>query len=280
MNLTICSECGKQVNEDANYCPSCGIKLPDKNYPPVSMEIEQFSNEIYYQKEQLRKKKRDKIFFITIAVLIILIYISIRSEPENIPPTTVPKVEITTIPPTTVNKENLPPIAITEEPKKYIKGVIKDDLTSWKEPFDSDLYRGTVDDLQREVLLFIYWAKIIKDGEESTDDETNKLASKLKRKLIDLQVKEFPKLRQEYSKYAADELWLDNIYVTTSGDNNDILNITGGVFASNRNIAEMQVLLSGILTQLRFREVRYRWYKGASEYTRYNLGIVKDSEVE
>lgn len=80
-----------------------------------------------------------------------------------------------------------------------------------------------------------------------------------------------PSYRKSFAKNLATSLWEQDIYVTASGNQNTILNITGGIFAANQNIADMQTMVQSDATNFGFKQVRYRWYKGADEYTSYTL---------
>lgn len=158
------------------------------------------------------------------------------------------------------------------------KEQLKRELASFEKPYDNGSYQGTIEAVQMELVLFGAYANIIKEGKDSPDDENKKLADRLEKKVTARQVKEFPILRKNYAKAAAEKLWENDIYMTTSGSNNSIVNLTGGLFAANKNIAETQKTLLDILSQFRFKEVRYRWYKGADEFTYYKLDTPKDSD--
>lgn len=158
------------------------------------------------------------------------------------------------------------------------KEQLKRELASFDKPFDNSTYKGSILSVQMGLVLFAAYADIIKEGKESTDEENKKLAAQLEKKVITRQIKEFPTLRKRYAEVAGEKLWESDVYVSTSGANNSVINLTGGLFASNKNIAETQKTLIDILTQFRFKEVRYRWYKGADEFTYYKLETPKDSE--
>ena len=162
----------------------------------------------------------------------------------------------------------------TEKTKEQLKR----ELASFEKPYDNSSYQGTIEAVQMELVLFGAYANIIKEGKDSPDEENKKLADQLQKKVTARQVKEFPVLRKNYAKVAAEKLWASDIYMTTSGSNNTIVNLTGGLFAANKNIAETQKTLLDILTQFRFKEIRYRWYKGADEFTYYKLDTPKDSD--
>ena len=127
--------------------------------------------------------------------------------------------------------------------------------------------------------MFATWASFINENINSSDSEIKKLASTLKKKVLALQAKEFPRLRRAYAKIAADKLWRDDIYVTVQGDSYSIINLSGGLFAANKNIQETQESLSDILRQFHFKQSRYRWYKEADEFTYYEIGSQRDNEL-
>jgi len=159
-----------------------------------------------------------------------------------------------------------------------IKVQLKRELASFDKPYDNSSYQGSVESVQMGLVLFGAYANIIKEGKDSPDEENKKLADQLQKKVITRQRNEFPVMRKNYTKVAAENLWESNIYMTTSGSNNSILNLSGGLFANNKNIAETQKTLLDILTQFRFKEIRYRWYKEADEFTYYKLETPKDSD--
>jgi hypothetical protein len=70
-------------------------------------------------------------------------------------------------------------------------------------------------------------------------------------------------------------LWEDNIDVAATGSRNSTLRMTGGMFAANRAIAQMQRDIQETLTMLRFKRAMYEWYRG-SEYTYYDLSSLDD----
>ena len=84
-------------------------------------------------------------------------------------------------------------------------------------------------------------------------------------------------MREYYGKYLAEKLWENNIYISTQGKTDQIINLTGGLFANNKNIKEFQETLNAGLNDFRFKEVRYRWYENAEKYTFYELETPSDN---
>ncbi|TDQ23887.1 hypothetical protein [Tenacibaculum caenipelagi] len=137
---------------------------------------------------------------------------------------------------------------------------------------------NTIDELQMDIVLFATWSKIIKEAEESEESEIKDLGKKLKSKVSQIQIREFPNLRKQYAKIVANKMWENDIEVYANGTGKKYINFTGGIFAANKNKKDFQIQVQEILKIFRFKQARYRWYKGEDEYTYYTIYQGKDSE--
>jgi len=137
---------------------------------------------------------------------------------------------------------------------------------------------NSIDELQMDIVVFATWAKIIKESEESEESEIKNLGKKLKTKVSRIQIREFPNLRKQYAKIVANKMWENDIEVSANGTGKKYINFSGGVFAANKNKKEFQTQVQEVLNMFRFKQSRYRWYKGESEYTYYTMFEGKDSE--
>ncbi len=164
--------------------------------------------------------------------------------------------------------------------EKYkTKKQIEKELAAIKKGIDFSEYDKTVESLQIELILFGAWSKIIAEGKAHEDKGTQKLAEKLKKKVIQMQIKEFPRLRKKYAKVVSSKLWESNIEVHSNGSGHRIINFTGGLFANNKNKKDFQEQVHEILTMFRFSQARYRWYKGEDEYTYWKITSKKDNDL-
>jgi hypothetical protein len=120
---------------------------------------------------------------------------------------------------------------------------------------------------------------MVNKADSSDLPETNTLGKKLRDNVVKRQKKDFPLLRKRYAEVIASKLWENDIEVTVSGKRNEYINFTGGMFATNKNIGEVQKTLSSILQQFRFKQARYRWYKGDDDYTSFTLESEADDKV-
>ena len=136
--------------------------------------------------------------------------------------------------------------------------------------FDGSNFR-TIENIKVELALFQSWSNLIEECASSKDPDLIELSKSFKAKVQRLQVNEFPKMRMRFSKVLKEELWSDNIDVSIGGTANTTLTFTGGVFANNANKQEYQSSLSEIFNLLRFKRIKYKWYKFDDEYTYYTL---------
>lgn len=92
------------------------------------------------------------------------------------------------------------------------------------------------------------------------------------------QRREFPRYRAGYAVQAHAKVWEDNIAVSVRGDRNSILRLTGGVFAANRNTADMHRILLEGASRVRFKRIEYQVYQGGP-LSYFDLDTPEDAEV-
>lgn len=169
-------------------------------------------------------------------------------------------------------------ITAAEWPAK-LKAMVAKEIEALDKPFDNSKYSGSADAVRAELALFDAWGVVVKTGEGADDEETKELAATLRDKVVKLQAKEYPEMRKRYAVVIANEFWEQDIEIKALGSKSTVLEFSGAIFAANKNIKEFQTKLSYMLTKLRFKQVRYQWYKGASEYTYYDLPSQDDKSL-
>lgn len=137
---------------------------------------------------------------------------------------------------------------------------------------------SSIEELQIDLILFASWAKIIQEATESNNLEIQNLGKKLNSKVTKIQIKEFPNLRKKYAKIISNKIWEHDIEVYLNGTGKRYINFTGGIFAANKNKKDFQNQIHEALKMFRFKQSRYRWYKGESEYTIWSIYEGKDSD--
>ena len=69
-----CSECGKEIPEESEFCPYCGTKLKDKQYEPKKY-AKQKTEEIKMKEDKKMEKFEDICIIIDLILVISLIII-------------------------------------------------------------------------------------------------------------------------------------------------------------------------------------------------------------
>ena len=129
--------------------------------------------------------------------------------------------------------------------------------------------------------LNVWRASIIGYGPSATwSDSIPILLNLAKTKLIKIQRAEFPKYRADFAINIDELLWENDIDAKALGKSNDILELTGGLFATNRGKKQIQESLYESLLRLRFKKVIYKWYKGQNDFSYYKVDSDPDSYFE
>jgi len=166
-----------------------------------------------------------------------------------------------------------------EEKESYINQVKREikSLDEWDSKEHSKL--DTVLGVVMQTALISAYAMIVNNSSKHklSVNELN-LAKTLRKKAISRQLKEFPRIRDKYGPVVRKKLWDLNMSARTIGNKYTIIEYVGAVFANNINIKEFQGMVRETLTNLRFKQSRYKWYKEDDEYTYYTINSPSDSQ--
>lgn len=88
-----------------------------------------------------------------------------------------------------------------------------------------------------------------------------------------------PAMRKRYAEALAQKLFRDDIIVSSSGPGAGTLRFTGGAFARNANVEDMQQSMQSVLQRLRFHRVEYRWSRYLHDGYDYNLKPPADAAI-
>jgi hypothetical protein len=168
-----------------------------------------------------------------------------------------------------IKTENTNPV---KEIKGYIESLKGDDLK-----FDN--YESEAAFKSFPLAYKIYTTPYF-EYKDSKNDTLKKLSITLGSSIKQSQIKNYPKVRKAYASWAKNKLWEENIEVQLGGKSNEILTFTAGMFSSNKEIKVAEEMLHEMFHLLRFKQVRYKWYRGDDEFTYYTIDSKKDSEIE
>ncbi len=96
--------------------------------------------------------------------------------------------------------------------------------------------------------------------------------------LIGYQTKMFPKIRESYKEKANKLLWELDCKAQITGKQNEILILSGNHFLPNKNKKQTYDQLKEILTDYRFKVLRFRWHDHDSDY--FDFEIISDNDSD
>ncbi len=102
---------------------------------------------------------------------------------------------------------------------------------------------------------------------------------RLRTTLTQRQQADFPAMREAYGETMRRNLWEQDVEVRVTGERATIIDYVGVVFASNRNIAQVQRGAVPHLQKLRFAQSQYRWSTADARRTTYDLDATDDGTV-
>ena len=141
----------------------------------------------------------------------------------------------------------------------------------------SQLKTYTTDDLVKKSGVFALIAGRCKAGLRLNIPELNKTAEKCQKKLLEIQLKEYPKMRDKYSLILTGELEDFDIWVKCEGPRRKTLVLIGDYFVYDNRMPEVYELIEPILKELRFDNVSFRWSNTNVNGKRYSVVSKDDS---
>jgi len=141
--------------------------------------------------------------------------------------------------------------------------------------FDAKKYTGKPADVVAGAYALEAIADRVKVAEAQKVPDAKTWADALKRK----QEKAFPELRRAWVSAMDAAMWESNIEVDAEGRAASVVRFTGGVFASNKAVADAQESISDQVQRLRFKKVKYLWIASASEYQLYTIESKADGDL-
>lgn len=166
--------------------------------------------------------------------------------------------------------------------EEELKQNLQKELEFLNKPFrmtETYYYNAGWSSIKSEVESMNERAKMIQNGLDSYNTEIQNLAKAIRPKAIAYQLKAFPILRKAFAKGLNKQLWLEDAKTYVSGKDNIYINFVSLTFVRNRMIHEFHLEAYKMLTTLRFRQARYRYYDDG-EYIYYTVYEGKDADLE
>ncbi|MHA4739963.1 hypothetical protein [Dyadobacter sp. MSC1_007] len=101
----------------------------------------------------------------------------------------------------------------------------------------------------------------------------------LKKKMVQIQQREFPELRAAYVDSKKEVLGQQHIDIAVTGENKDVLTFEGEMFAPEKVQKDFMKNIYGIVNDLRFKKVIYKWSDQQNGFADYPISSKNDTEI-
>lgn len=145
--------------------------------------------------------------------------------------------------------------------------------------FDKNSYSGSVISVMKGVSVFYDWGNFINLASRSNDNEVKKLAAEFERKVIKVQIKQFPLFRELFAKEFAKMLWESDYSIYARGDKNERIIICHSEFVRNKAIKAFQDMAEQAFIDLRFKRSVYKYCKECGDPEIIDMETPKDDAI-
>jgi hypothetical protein len=101
----------------------------------------------------------------------------------------------------------------------------------------------------------------------------------LEKKMVQIQQREFPELRAAYVDSKKEVLGQQHIDIAVTGENKDVLTFKGEMFAPEKVQKDFMKNIYGIVNDLRFKKVIYKWSDQQNGFADYPIDSKNDTEI-
>ncbi|WP_031528122.1 hypothetical protein [Dyadobacter crusticola] len=163
-------------------------------------------------------------------------------------------------------------VASNENMTLFIKNKIID--------IDQKLSKG---EDETDIATRLSWHKsntaLYNEVKDVKDETINAEKEELKQKIVKIQTKEFPELRNAYVDSKKEVLGQEHIDISLSGEKNDVLTFTGEMFEPKKTQKDFMKNIRDIVYDLRFKKVVYKWSENKSDIADYEIASKSDTEI-
>ncbi|MCE6990138.1 hypothetical protein [Dyadobacter sp. CY323] len=113
----------------------------------------------------------------------------------------------------------------------------------------------------------------------SKDKEIATKREELKKKMVKVQGREFPELRNAYVESKKEVLATQHIDIALSGDHKDVLMISGEMFEAKKSQKAFTNNIQEIVNDLRFKKIVYKWSDEKNAFADYKIDSKNDTAI-
>lgn len=147
---------------------------------------------------------------------------------------------------------------------------------------DIDKKLNTGED-ETDIATRISWHKsntaLYNEVKNSHDKTIDRQRRELEQKIVQVQTKEFPKLRDAYVASKKEVLGQEHIDISLSGEKKDVLTFSGQMFEPRKTQKDFMKNIHEIVYDLRFKKIVYKWSESQEDIADYEIDSKQDAEI-
>lgn len=139
------------------------------------------------------------------------------------------------------------------------------------------------DSLEEDMASWISWSKssaaLYNEAKRNKDKAIKQQSIILKEHMVQVQIHDFPELRETYTQAKKDLLSQKHIGIEATGRTKDTLTFTGEMFESSKQKKQFLKSIEQITKDLRFKKVVFRWSERQNDVSDYEIESKGDAEI-
>ncbi|MBO9612946.1 MAG: hypothetical protein J7619_09640 [Dyadobacter sp.] len=122
-------------------------------------------------------------------------------------------------------------------------------------------------------------AALYNEARASSDEKIAAQRETLKKKMVQVQQRDFPELRSAYVESKKEALNEQQVHIGLAGKHQEILTFEGRIFKPERVQEDFMKNIYGIVNDLRFKKVVYKWSDAPDGYHNYEIRSKADAAI-
>lgn len=117
------------------------------------------------------------------------------------------------------------------------------------------------------------------EAKANSDKKIGQQREVLKKKMVQVQQRDFPELRTAYVESKKEALNEQHVTIGLAGDHQEVLTFESQMFKPEQVQEDFMKNIYGIVNDLRFKKVVYKWSDGPDGYHNYEIRSKGDAEI-
>jgi hypothetical protein len=117
------------------------------------------------------------------------------------------------------------------------------------------------------------------EAKANTDEKIGEQREIMKKKMVQVQQRDFPELRTAYVESKKEALGEQHVAIGLAGDHQEVLTFEGKMFKPEQVQEDFMKNIYGIVNDLRFKKVVYKWSEAPEGQHNYEIKSKEDAEI-